>query len=233
VDDIGEAMAAAARTIDAQHTLQEALHAMVHAASASLPVFEHVGISTTSSDRRITTRAATTQTVWDLDGLQYTIGEGPCVDAILSDGVVTAPSIRHDQRWPRYVPHAVADHNLRAQLAVRLFLDEEGTVGGLNFYSTSHDSFAQEDVDVAELFATHAAIAFGRAREIDNLTVALRSRTVIGQATGLIMAEYGLDQDAAFAFLQRTSSHANRKLREVAGQIVEDADRRARSARGS
>ena len=80
---------------------------------------------------------------------------------------------------------------------------------------------------MAELFATHAAVAFGKARDIDNLTVALKSRTVIGQATGLVMAKYDLDQDAAFAFLQRTSSHLNMKLRQVAEQIVVEANARA------
>jgi GAF domain-containing protein len=227
VDDIGEAMAEAARAIGKQHSLEDTLQAMVEAASASLPRFAHVGISTTAKDRSITTQAATTATVWELDALQYELGEGPCVDAILSSGVVAAPTIRHDQRWPRYVRVAVSQHGLLSQLAVRLFLDDEGTVGGLNFYSTSHESFDREEVETAELFATHAALAFGRAREIDNLTVALQSRTVIGQATGLLMAEYGLDETAAFAFLHRTSSHANLKLRDVAARIVEDADRRS------
>lgn len=225
--DIGEAMAAAARSIGAQPSLQETLETMVQVVRTSLPKFAHVGVSTTSKDGRITTRAATTQTVWDLDQLQYELGEGPCLDAIVSTGYVTAPSIEHDQRWPRYVPRAVTSHGLQSQLAVRMFLDEEHTVGGLNFYSTSSPDIDDEDLEMAELFATHAAVAFGKARDIDNLTVALKSRTVIGQATGLVMAKYAIDQDAAFAFLQRTSSHLNLKLRQVAEQVVADANDKA------
>lgn len=222
--DISDAMAAAARSMGSQESLPETLQAIVDAAHTSLPQFD-VGVSTTAKDGTITTRAATSQTVWDLDTLQYELGEGPCLEAILDEGVVTAPAIRHDQRWPRYVPAAVRAHGLCSQFAVRMFLDEEGTVGGLNFYSTSSEAVEHDDVELAKLFAAHAAVAFGQAREIENLNIALESRTVIGQAMGLVMGRYSLDQDAAFAFLRRASSHANVRLREVARRIVEEADR--------
>jgi hypothetical protein len=42
---------------------------------------------------------------------------------------VSVPRVRHDQRWPRYVPRAVA-LVVKAQLAVRLYLDDEGAIGG-------------------------------------------------------------------------------------------------------
>ncbi|QIK65259.1 GAF and ANTAR domain-containing protein [Nocardioides sp. HDW12B] len=222
--DISDALAEAARAMGNRESLPETLQAIVDAARTSLPPFE-VGVSTTAKDGAITTRAATSQTVWDLDTLQYELGEGPCLEAILDEGVVSAPAIRHDQRWPRYVPVAVRDHGLCSQFAVRMFLDEEGTVGGLNFYSTSTESIEAEDVELAKLFAAHAAVAFGQAREIENLNRALESRTVIGQAMGLVMGRYSLDQDAAFAFLRRASSHANIKLHDVAKRIVEEADR--------
>jgi GAF domain-containing protein len=227
MDTVGEGLAQAARSIGSKDTLEETLQAIVEAAKTSLTEFDHVGISTTDKDGKVTTRAATSQLVWDLDALQYEFGEGPCVDAIRGEPVVSVPSIRHDQRWPRFVKRAVQDHNLRSQLAVRLWLDDEGTVGGLNIYSTGSDEVPEEDVRLAELFAIHAAVAFGKAQTIDHLTKALESRKVIGQALGLVMAEYGIDEDAAFAFLRRASSHSNVKLRDVAARIVEDANDRS------
>jgi GAF domain-containing protein len=224
MDQIGEGLAEAARTIGRQDSLEDTLQAIVETAQRSLSAFHDVGISTTDREGRVTTRAATSQLVWDLDSLQYELGEGPCVDAIRGVAVVSVPSIRHDQRWPHYTERAVKEHGLRSQLAVRLWLDDEGTVGGLNIYSTTSDSVPEEDVRLAELFAAHAAVAFGKAQTIEDLTKALESRRIIGQAVGLLMAEYEIDDDAAFAFLRRASSYANVKLRDVAARIVEDAN---------
>jgi hypothetical protein len=60
-----------------------------------------------------------------------------------------------------------------------------------------------------------------RAREeIAQLHEALCSRTVIGQATGLLMATLRLSPDEAFAELTKMSSYSNRKVRDVAAKVV-------------
>jgi AmiR/NasT family two-component response regulator len=61
--------------------------------------------------------------------------------------------------------------------------------------------------------------------EIEQLTDALATRTVIGQATGLLMRDLGLTSKAAFAQLVTLSSHSNVKLREIAERLVVKADR--------
>jgi len=143
------------------------------------------------------------------------------VDTLRDATVVASPRIASDPRWPHYVPAAV-QLGLKAQLAVKLSLDDQGTVGGLNMYSTSTDKFDPQAPAIADLFATHAALALGQAREVDHVHQALRTREVIGQAMGLLMAQYRLDLDAAFAFLVRTSSRANIKVRDIAEQMVEN-----------
>ena len=57
---------------------------------------------------RVLTAAATSDVVRRLDALQQQLAEGPCHDATHREAVVVAPRIRHDQRWPCYVPRAVA-----------------------------------------------------------------------------------------------------------------------------
>jgi AmiR/NasT family two-component response regulator len=52
------------------------------------------------------------------------------------------------------------------------------------------------------------------------LHVALDTRTVIGQAVGMLMERYNLEATAAFAVLKRVSMSANRKLRDVATELV-------------
>jgi GAF domain-containing protein len=94
------------------------------------------------------------------------------VDALRQAHVVVAPRTHHDQRWPSCVPAAV-ELGLRSQLAVRRYLDDQGTLGGLNLYSTTSDDVDPEAEGNAELFAAHAAIALGNARERENLNQAL------------------------------------------------------------
>ena len=224
--DLGAALASAARTISSPTTLDETLATIVETARNSLPGFDEVGISTIDHSGAVHTRAGTSELVWALDRIQYGLGEGPCVDSLRDTSVVTAPRIKDDQRWPLFVPRAV-ELGLKSQLAVRLYLDDEGTLGGLNIYSTTSEDIDLDAENIAELFATHAAIALGNAREVDTLQEALRTRKVIGQAIGMLMTAYTLDEDAAFGLLVRTSSVTNVKLRDIAADMVKDANARA------
>jgi GAF domain-containing protein len=138
--------------------------------------------------------------------------------------VVLAPRIRLEQRWPRYVPEAVR-LGLKAQLAVKLYLDDQGTLGGLNLYSTSEEDIEPDAEGMADLFAAHAAIALGHVNERENLNMALHSRKVIGQAIGILMERHRMSEDRAFSFLVRASSHGNIKLSAVAQQIVDEGNR--------
>ena len=53
---------------------------------------------------------------------------------------------------------------------------------------------------------------------------AMASRASIEQAKGVLMAQRGIDADAAFALLATTSQDTNVKLREVAAQVIATAD---------
>jgi AmiR/NasT family two-component response regulator len=67
----------------------------------------------------------------------------------------------------------------------------------------------------------------GAQEEIAQLHQALHNRTVIGQATGLLMKELDLTAEAAFAHLVKLSSHANVKVKDVAARMVAEAEMRA------
>ena len=58
-------------------------------------------------------------------------------------------------------------------------------------------------------------------RKVAQLEEALETRTVIGQTLGMLMERYGIGKDEAFAFLARSSQHENRKLHDIAAQLVE------------
>jgi AmiR/NasT family two-component response regulator len=53
----------------------------------------------------------------------------------------------------------------------------------------------------------------------------LQTRQLIGQAVGIVMYRYAVDEQAAFAYLTRISQHSNVKLHQVAAEIVADTYR--------
>ena len=74
------------------------------------------------------------------------------------------------------------------------------------------------------------AQAYWAASELTrNLTIAMESRAIIEQAKGILIARHGLDDDAAFDRLRHQSQTENRKLRDVATEIVDHARNAARS----
>lgn len=223
--DISSALATAASTMRRRTSLDETLAAIVESARGSVPGFDAVGVSTVAKDGTVETRAATGDIVGTLDTVQYELGEGPCVAALFELDLLEVPRIRHDQRWPRYVPAAV-EAGLRSQMALKLYLDDQGTLGSMNFYSTEAEEIHPDASAVADLFAAHAAVALGHAREQESLGQALATRQVIGQATGILMERYGMSETRAFEFLVRTSSTSNIKLRTIAEELVRQSGER-------
>lgn len=215
--EVAAALTEAAQAIHRPRSLEETLDAIVRAAQQTVPGFEHVGVSITRTDREIETRAGTGPLVWQVDALQYSLGQGPCYDAIRHGGVTIMDDVVSDTRWPEYVA-AVAEMGLRAQMGLQLY-DDEGTLGGLNFYSR-RPGIDRDAIQLAELFASHAAIALGRARHEHQLQESVSSRQAIGTAVGIVMERYGIDEDRAFQFLARASSTSNIKLRAIAEEIV-------------
>jgi AmiR/NasT family two-component response regulator len=56
---------------------------------------------------------------------------------------------------------------------------------------------------------------------IQHLLLALEHRTVIGQATGIVMERYTLGPEAAFGVLLRVSQERNQKVYDIAQRLVE------------
>ena len=230
--DFAHAIAAAARSIHHTQSLEETLQAIAYVARDSVPGFDHVGISTVQRNGKVETRAATGHLVYELDNLQYSLNEGPCVETLRDAHVVVAPRIRHDQRWPRFVPPAVG-LGLRSQLAVRLYVDEEGVLGGLQPLLDHLGRGRHRGGVDRRAVRRPRAIALNNAHERETLNHALESRKVIGQAIGILMERYGMSEDRAFAFLVRASSHSNLKLRDVAQELVDQRNTPLRPRRPS
>lgn len=159
------------------------------------------------------------------DELQYERGYGPCVDAGLAAQTFLIEDMAAETRWPEYAAKASAD-GVGSSLSIPL--PYQGmSIGALNTYSTRPRAYSGEDIALAEEVAAWIAVALGTAdaaartsEELANLRLAMHSRAVIEQAKGVLIGRYQLDEDRAFAVLTRASQTANRKLREIAEELV-------------
>jgi GAF domain-containing protein len=220
--DFTAALAEAARTINRPQSMEDTLETIARTARGNIPGFDEVGISLLHADGKVETMAATGDLVWKLDSLQYDLRDGPCVSSLHEEPVIVVDHIAHSQRWPHYVPQAVK-LGLKAQMALRLYVDENGTIGGINLYSTASEDIAEPAPQLAQVFAAQAAVALGHAQEVHHLNEALASRQAIGVAIGVLIERFKMDEQAAFNFLVRVSNQSNTKLRDVASRLVADA----------
>ncbi len=218
------AVTKAAVAIETQADIVATLDEIVRQARRCLPEFEHVTLSRVTSELALETLAATTDLAREFDVVQSDAREGPCVTASVEDEVVAVRDAEHEQRWPHYISKAVA-RGLRSQLGVRLHSDSQGWVC-LNLHSTTHEDIEAGSIGVAEHFAVHAGLALGHMRKAEQMHTAIGSRTIIGTAIGITMERFGLSQADAFAYLVRQASETNRKVRLIASDLVEHAERR-------
>lgn len=201
--------------------LDRTLASITATAVAVLPDVEHASITVKHEDGRLETFAATDDMLLELDVAQYELQEGPCYEAAVDTVHVTAPHLAQDPRFPRYAPIAVAA-GIEAQAGIRLF-DAPTSNGALNLYSARAGALMDLGA-LGPLFAHQSATAIAYAREITQLREALTTRQLIGQAVGMVMERFDLDEARAFGFLTRLSQDNNVKLRVVAERMLADRD---------
>ena len=87
------------------------------------------------------------------------------------------------------------------------------------------DARETADLNAAQILDLRDAEIRALVAEIDGLHAAMESRAIIEQAKGVIMGGLHCSADAAFAVLVAQSQAQNRKLREVAEELVRLQDR--------
>jgi len=176
---------------------------------------------------RPTTVASTGPLALDLDETQYERGHGPCLHAARTGELTEIPDTRTDGRWADYSKRAAEAGNL-SSLSIPLAVDQDEQVSGaLNLYAREPNAFDEDSRLAALAFGPYAAVAAGNmhayqsARNMaDNLQTALESRAVIDQAKGILIERHKLTPDQAFQLLVQVSMNANRKVRDVAADLV-------------
>ncbi len=184
---------------------------------------DEAGIMLVLAKGRIETPAATGSMVESAHQLQAEHDEGPCLDAVRGgEDTYLVTDTAHDQRWPKWGP-AAAELGYHSAIGASL---ETRTrrIGSLNLYARRPNAFSEHDAETTKWLASHASVAMAAASERAGLRAALTNRTTIGQAEGIIMTAFGINEHQAFAYLQRLSQDSNVKVSKIAEQIIENRD---------
>jgi GAF domain-containing protein len=160
-----------------------------------------------------------------VDEIQYGADEGPCLDTLRTGQVFQVDDLALDDRWDSYPPHAIA-HGVVSSLSLPMRVDGQ-VVAVLNFYSGQPGAFEASARQHAETFAAQGAAALTlalrqaqQAQVQEQLGEAMASRSVIDQAIGILMAQQRCNAQTAFTVLRTASQHRNRKLRDIAADII-------------
>lgn len=180
-----------------------------------------VAISTLGSAFGGETIAASDDTAARLDEIQLDLGQGPCWEAIAIGLPVLVDDMRVDRRWPLF-SDAVTAIDVCAVFALPMAL-AGFAVGVIDLYAREPRHL--ESSHVADLVASSALTAVQVLAEVltdsdDEHSGNPRSRRVVHQATGMVMAFYRIPADDALLLLRAHAFAAGRSVIEVATEVV-------------
>ena len=199
--------------------VENTVEAVVQFALSALQC-SYAGIALIGSTRRPEVVALTHPQVASFYQLQIDAGEGPVITAIQEGSVVVVTDVAGDTRWSSAWRTRLRDAGIRS--VVHVPLPAAGRVAAvLSLFSQLPDAFDGDDLAVAHILAEHASVAIATARQEAALLQAIDARKLIGQAMGIVMERYDLDADRAFGVLKRYSQQSNRKLRDVAQELID------------
>lgn len=197
----------------------ERMQAGVDLAVALIPACDHAGI-TLATGKHISAGAASDAVAARADQLQHDLAQGPCRDvARWTHRSQYVPDLSWEPQWPQWA-HQVHEKLGVGSLLSMLIYTHERSFGALNLYADTPDAFTGNDVAIAEDLVAHLAVAVSDGQGIQDRDQGMVTRTVIGQAQGLLMERYRIGPEEAFAFLRRTSQATNRKLVLIAEEFV-------------
>ena len=183
------------------------------------------GISLMTGDGMRGIGAASDPRSAHLEELQFTLGEGPGVDAFGSRRPVLVPDLDEESmtRWPAYAPE-IHDRGIRAVFAFPLQIGA-ARLGALDVFRDRAGSLDPGELTRAVLLTevTVAALLDRQERDSDarnHPAAALDDRAELFQAQGMIMVQLGANPSEAMARLRAYAYAENRHVGEVARDVV-------------
>jgi hypothetical protein len=176
-----------------------------------------------TGDGPVATVAATGGQAAAMEDLQFTLGEGPCVDAVSTRRPVLQPDLAATgpPRWPAFSAGAL-DAGLRAVFALPLLI---GTVrlGSLALYRDGAGSLSDPALAEALTFADVATAVLlhlqaGRPGEPIRL---VEDRAEVHQASGMVSVRAGVSLAQALLLLRARAFASDRPISAVARDVLD------------
>jgi GAF domain/ANTAR domain len=234
MDDLTTRMARANRLIDAEpgraagvSGVTDRLERLCSALTRALPA-SGVGLSLlTEENQGGATVAASDPKSRLLEELQFTLGEGPCIDAYAMRRPVLEPDLATHgaRRWPGYAP-AAQEQGVQAVFAFPLQVGA-ARAGALDVYRAAPGALTADALTQAVTFADVAMglLVDGQSRDGDGHSFpqvddALANRIEVYQAQGMVMVDLGVGIEEAMARLRAHAWAEGRSIGNVAQDII-------------
>ncbi|MGW4023510.1 ANTAR domain-containing protein [Streptomyces sp. NPDC005009] len=214
--ELAEALTAAAQQLHETSTPDTTLDTAVRLAVDLLPGADHAGISVIERDNRRSTLAWTDDVVRTAEQ----DGDPEAAHQPYWHRLWTAPVAQVEDSENEEGDEALSGLGLRSVLSLRLRADRR-RLTVLTAYARKPRAFDETALRIGRLFTAHVGIALDSATVREQLTEAMRTRDLIGQATGILMERLDIDAAGAFDSLVRASQRENIKLRDLARRIVD------------
>ncbi len=167
------------------------------------------------------------------DELQFTLGEGPCLDSVALRGPILAADLTDpdDTRWPVYGPALLA-YEIRGVFAMPVVVAGEH-VGALDLFRAQPGRLTGEQFTGAAAAAELASVPLldlmgsDLQAAVDDPTsnawaeLSILSRAEVSQATGMLVAQLGIDPAEALVRLRAHAYATNRSATDVARDILD------------
>jgi len=160
-----------------------------------------------------------------IDDLQFTVGEGPCHDALRTGRPVHSSDLGAERRWPGYCS-AAQEHDV---LSVYAFPLQVGalSLGVLDVYDSRVRVLEPADWDLALAYAEIATESLLQSGQADSpfidpgLRTALGSRAQIYQAQGMVKVDQDISLNEAMVRIRAYAYGNRRAIADVAHDIVD------------
>lgn len=176
--------------------------------------------------RRPLTAAGSSPRAVQIDRFEQAIGDGPCIAALREMSPVIIDDGSTDLRWPA-LTKKFAEIGVHSSLGIPMEISEDASAA-LNFFASMPGAFTPDVFNKAVGFAAaarnilHLSVRIDSAHHrAEDLESAMQSRTAIDLACGVIMAQNRCSQAEAMEILTKVSSNRNRKLRDIATELIE------------
>jgi GAF domain-containing protein len=226
---LANAFVSLADTLVADYDVIELAQQLIDSTMTLLPI-DAAGILLGDAKGELHVFASSSEQTRLLELLQVEADVGPCLEAYRSGHPVMAADLMADKdKWPAFAERA-DEYGLSAVTALPLRLRNE-RIGALNLFRTQTGLMDAADVAVAQALADVATIGILHQRVLtqselvnQQLQTALNTRLIIEQAKGVLAERGAMDMDRAFNVLRSHARKNNRKLADLARDVVNGAD---------